>query len=191
MTGGRIRGHANLDWLGGVFDQFNLGVEANAHHQINQTTTLVGGVDLTHRNTAAASDRGWAARGYTGVQHIFAEGLSGGFNIAVERVSVESPIRSHWKFGPEFYVSAALTDRMGLNLSGGVDFVNFDSRLALFPDDRRDIRYRIGARLDVAVPEIAENMSMQLSYDFSHQQSNHDLFDNNRHVVAVGMRYAF
>lgn len=191
ITGGRIRGHADLDWVGGMFEQFNVGVETSGHHQISASTRLVGVVDVTRRNTAAAADRGWAVRPQVGIEHVFADGMTGGINIVAERVSAESAVRSFWSIGPEVFVSAALTDRLGLNLNGGIELVNFDSGLAMFPDSRQDVRYRLGARLELAVPELAENLSLQLRYDFSHQQSNHDLFDTQRHVIAAGLRYNF
>lgn len=191
VTGGQVRAHAELEWVGGLFEQFAAGLGARGHHEIAPATTLVGGIDATHKMTAKLADRGWAVGGHVGLRHDFAQGLSAGVNLSAERVGVHSPVRSYWKIGADTYVSAVLTDRLGLNLNGGIDIVNFDSGLAMFPDDRKDMRYRLGARLNLAVPELAEGASLYLTYDFSHQQSNHDLFDNNRHVVAVGMHYAF
>lgn len=191
VTGGRVRGHVDLDWVGGMFEQFNVGVETSGHHQIGQSARLVGVVDVTRRNTATAADRGWAVRSEAGVEHVFTDGLSGGIKIVAERVGAESPVRSYLSVGPEMFISAALTDRLGLNLSGGLDLVNFDSGLVMFPDDRRDLRYRLGAQLTLAVPELAEKLSVHVRYDFSHQQSNHDLFDTRRHVLAAGIKYTF
>lgn len=190
-TGGRVRGHADLDWVGGLFEQFNVGIEASGHHQVSPATTLVGVVDVTRRNTAEVSDRGWAVGAQAGIEHVFADGLIGGLNILAERVSAESPIRSYWTIGSEAFVSAALTDRLGLRLSGGIELVQFDSGLAMFPGNRQDVRYRLGTQLNLAVPELSESMSVHVRYDFSLQQSNHDIFDTRRHVLAAGLRYAF
>lgn len=191
ITGGRVRGHGNLEWIGGLFDQFSIGLDVSGHHQIAQGTTLHGGIDVTHRNNANSFDTGWAVRGNAGIRHLIANGISVGASIAAERVAVQSPIRSHWKIGPELSVSATITERLGLTLAGGVDFVNFDSGLAMFVGDRVDTRYRVGARLSYALPEIAQGMTLNASYDFTHQQSNHDIYDNNKHVIAVGLSYNF
>ena len=122
---------------------------------------------------------------------MIADGLTLSANLVAERVGVESSARSYWKLGPEVMVSAALTDSLGLSLSGGVDFVGFDDGLAMFTDSRRDVRYRLGAQLELSLSDLAEGLAVQASYNFSHQQSNHDLFDNNRHVVGVGLSYRF
>ena len=191
VTGGRVRAHGELDWVGGLFEQFATGVEVSGHKQLVPGTTLVGLVDVTRRNNANRAEQGWAIRSQAGIRHVIADGLTLSANLVAERVGVESSARSYWKLGPEVMVSAALTDSLGLSLSGGVDFVGFDDGLAMFTDSRRDVRYRLGGQLELSLSDLAEGLAVQASYNFSHQQSNHDLFDNNRHVVGVGLSYRF
>jgi len=190
-TGARVRPHADLSWVDGLYDRLTLGVEAGGHHRIAANTMLVGSVDVTHRWDANAAEAGWVVNGSTGVRQFLTPDLTLGANVVLERVAAQAASRAYWRVGPEIYVDAALTDRLGLNLNAGVDFVGFDGSVALFATPREDVRYRAGASLTWALPELAEGLSVQASYRFSHQQSNQDIYDANTHLASVTLAYSF
>lgn len=191
QTGLRVGPHADLSWVDGLYDRLAIGAEASAHHKIGPDTTLVGAFDATHRWHANASETGWALEGSAGIRHVLSPQVTVGANLVAGRVTANSALRAYWRLGPEVYVNAALTDRLGLNLNAGVDFAVFDGSLALFTGQREDVRYRAGASLNWALPEIADGLALQASYSFTHQQSNQDLYDTNRHLAAVSLSYAF
>lgn len=191
VTGGQVRPHVELNWVGGLYEGLSLGVEGSAHHQISDSTVLTGSLDVAHRFQTNAADAGWATTGRVGVRHTISPQLQAGANLVAERVAVGSAARSYWRMGPEVYVNAALTEELGLNINAGLDFVGFDGSIALFAGQRADMRLRAGVSLNWSLAHIAEGLSMQSSYSFSHQQSNQDLYDTNRHLATVSLSYAF
>ncbi|GEM_PF-1817988 len=190
-TGARVRPHADLSWVDGFYDRLTLGVESGGHHRIAANTMLVGSVDATHRWDTNAAEAGWVVNGSAGIRQFLTPDLTLGANVVLERVAAQAASRAYWRVGPEIYVDAALTDRLGVNLNAGVDFVGFDGSVALFATPREDVRYRVGASLTWALPELAEGLSVQASYRFSHQQSNQDIYDTNTHLASVTLAYSF
>jgi hypothetical protein len=191
VTGGQVRAHTDLSWVAGLYEGLSIGLEGSAHHMISDSTTLIGSVDVAHRFRAFADDAGWAVNGKVGVRHVLSPEVQIGANVLGERLAVSSAARSYWRTGAELYVNAARTDTLGLNLNAGVDLVGFDGSIALFTDQRSDVRWRAGGSLNWSLAEIAPGLSTQASYSFSHQQSNQDLYDTNRHLANVSLSYAF
>lgn len=191
QMGAVLRPHADLSWVNGLYDRLALGLEASGHLQLAPATTLVGSVDVSHRWQAEASHTGWLVGGSIGIRQVVADGVTIGGNLVAERVAATGTAQSYWRMGPELYVNAVLTDRLGLNLNAGVDFVGFDGSLPIFPTARTDMRYRAGASLNWALPDIAEGLSLRASYSYALQHSNQGLYDTSRHLATLALGYAF
>jgi hypothetical protein len=191
LLGGQIRPHADLAWIGGLYEGVTVGLEGSGHAMVSDRTTLTGKVDVAHRFRDQAADEGWVISGKIGVRHAVTAELQVGANLLAERVALGSAARSYWLGGAEVYLDAALTEALTLNVNAGVDLVGFDGMIAMFASPRNDARWRAGANLVWSLAHITPGLSMQASYNYSAQQSDQDLFVTRRHVGTVGLRYAF
>jgi len=185
-----LNGSVTLDQDG--LDRATLGLDGQANWLLTDATTLSATAGVARRHVVGSdANSQWATYAGLGVVHRVTDDITAGARLVASRAAAGSASNSNWGIGPELFIQARLGEDLSVGLNYGISRLAYDDTIALFTDDRVDIRQQIGVALTYDLDALAPNLALNAAYSYSVTDSNIALYDSDRHQVSVGLSYRF
>lgn len=184
--------NVRFKWQDAVTDEMQAAVDGRFNHRIDQALSIVGAGQVGY--TAVPSDRSrdfWSGLMASGFNYAFNAQVEGGVQLVLRRAAGELSTEAYTSFGPEIYLSAALTDIMNVDITYSFTHIAYDQSLAMFAQDRGDNQHSLGVALNVDMSAWQDGLGGFARYNYSNTDSPISLYATSRHVVSTGFSYKF
>lgn len=169
-----------------------LGLDGRANWDLGGDTTLSASAGIARRTVVGSEANSlWASYAGLGVIHHVTDDITAGARLVASRAAAGSASNSYWGLGPELFVETKLGDDLSVEFTYGVSRLAYDDTIALFANDRVDIRQQFGVALTYDLDALSPNLALNAAYTYSVTASNIALYDSSRHQVSIGLSFRF
>ena len=184
--------NARLAWENGRLDQAGVYVDGRASLALTDQLGLngFGKIGFTSAGTNPDLDS-WNFIAGSGLDYALSDTVTLGALLVVERKSATSAVQSFTKFGPKFYLTAALAEGLTADVSYAYSKAIFDETLPIFPAARADDHHEISAGLTFDLSRWTEGLSLDARYSYRHVNSTVPFYASDRHAITTSLNYAF
>ena len=179
-------------WYGGKTAQQQAGVKAGFQSLLDKGQRIGVQVDVRHTDSSFGdSYKGWQYSGYATYERVVMRTMIASASVFARREALHADALSNTETGFNLGIGGELPHGMNAGLSGGLSYADYDGPIQLFSDyPRHDFRANIRAYLGSRAIRIL-GFSPSVTYTFTHNGSNYDLYASDRHRIRFALAHYF